>query len=223
MLKKELLIYYNSYAKLNSKVDINTFNNFITFFEKEAIQNRFINPFKFAREFKIDEDESIRIFTILTDDTTAPPLLKLRPYFQCITNNCYLPIFLDDTTLNIDEESKTFYCPECDNTYEFEFIKDDITFVYEIPQKYRDLLLMKGKNSPIQKIEAIAPETLKKFSPPSIIDFGRRAPISYEEKKGAITYQQLESSNIDSSGVPLSSPASNLTARFANKRANRKE
>lgn len=221
MLEKEFLAYYNSNPKLNAQVSLELFYKYIEFYETEALKFKFLNPFRFSEKYKVDIDETLRLFTLTTEDSFSPNLLILRPYFQCLTNNCYKAIFLDDENLliNTSDNNKFFYCPECDNDYDFNIIKDEITFVYQVQNKYYELLLMKDKSSTLEKIEVIAPEALKKFFPPSTAELADK--ISITERKGAIYLDQLEESNIDSNGEPQSTKASSLIGKFANKRAHR--
>lgn len=164
MLEQYLQTYYENHINPRYPLNENHIQKFIKYYCKEIKISNFINPYAFANQENININEVIQIFTQFTNETsTEGPFLKLVTYYQCTLNECYTEIILN-SDLELDE-SRNFYCKNCDQDYNLINIKHDINILYMFPSRYKDLTNLLTQDNIVDKL--LTTDSGSKFSPPS--------------------------------------------------------
>lgn len=139
--------------------------SFDKFVRKSVLErNKYINPYRFARQVELPIEDSIRFLMYFTNDNG---ILNIFMFFECSTSTCVSTrIFF-----NMEYKDEIIACDECGKEYVFEDIIDFTKVYFQIKPDLHvpppeEEFISHDRNSTIEILRRL-PDNLKNASPPS--------------------------------------------------------
>lgn len=212
-------MYYEKLEKLYNESDLSKdfdikilddFDNFI----RDEIQHgyQYLNPYKFALDFELTVESSIKIFLTFTDDDK---ILRAEPFVDCI--NCPGKSLQVNTNTLLDNDNYIF-CEDCGNYFHLDQIKRNIYIYF----KLNDNIFVPENKQPFDKVDPNSTYdllnrlngNLKVKSPSASVDI--EDSVAEGAIKAAAKLDEIKSYNHDTEGNPLSSSVSRLEQDLMN-------
>ncbi|MFD9627700.1 hypothetical protein [Peribacillus muralis] len=125
-------MYYEKYeaefqnSDLSKKYPKHILSNLKEYIKEELCNGyEYINPYKFALDYGLTDEESLQLFLFLTDDDK---LFKVEPFVDCpICTGKRLSLLPEN---HIDEN--VIYCDDCNKEYQLSNMKNSLYFYFRL-------------------------------------------------------------------------------------------
>ncbi|WP_210608032.1 hypothetical protein [Priestia flexa] len=166
----------------------------------------YLNPYKFAYEYDLDDIDGVKIFLALTDQEKLFTVIPFVDCPCCVGKSLKIPKPLDDDYL---------YCDECRRNHTFKSLENSIYFYFKlnqrvtIPEKRRNILDRSFDPHSTSDIMERLNGNLKGTSPSSLASEVKRTQ-RYSGEWGRPRIQDITQYNRDSKNNPISEEVNDL-------------
>lgn len=166
----------------------------------------YLNPYKFAYEYDLDDIDGVKIFLALTDPERLFTVMPFVDCPHCVGKSLGIPKPLEDDYL---------YCDECRRNYPLKPLESSIYFYFKlnkgvtIPEKRKNILDRSFDPHSTSDIMERLNGNLKGTSPSSSAS-ELESTQRYSDEWGRPTIQDMNEYNRDSKNNPISNEVNNL-------------